>query len=132
MSIRTRKRKENYKAVRDKQPKKVANFVEINLNELNAKVEAMQQTAFLQGALGILLMVRDDQLPFEAIDRMIADLQNQIMIVGPKTGVDYEVPGYEPSPEEEILNAIDMFANEEVGEQGVVEDGMGEGGQSDA
>ena len=127
MSIRTRKRKDGYK-----QPKNAPKHIEINLNDLNAKVEAMQQVAFLQGALGILLMVRNDQLPFEAVDEMIADLQNQIMIVGPKTGVDYEVPGYEPSPEEEILDAIGMVANEEVREQGVVEDGMGEGGQVDA
>jgi len=115
---------------RRKKNKKQEGYADIDLVALEEKVEAMQQMAFLQGSVHTLIMLRNGQLPLDLLDAMISDLQQGILLIGPRTGVPFSVPGFEPS--EESDDVISMEENESAGEQGTVEDDLGKGGPSNA
>jgi hypothetical protein len=106
-----------------RKPKRPAKFQTFHVDELanqakilNDKISALQQVALMQGALGILLMVRDCDEPFskEAVQVMIEAAQSRIFEYGPKTGATFAVPGYVPGqivdmePEDRSEEPLDM------------------------
>ena len=129
MSINSRKRKDGYTPTTT-----APRHIEINLNDLNTKIEALMQVSLMQGALGVLLLLRGGALlTEEAVGDMIDEAQARIFEYGPKTGASFSVPGWEPLIDDVFTavtdDAIGMVADEE---QEVVKDDMEDGEQNDA
>ena len=118
MSINSRKRKNGYKPTTTA-PKPI----EIDPNGLATKIEALMQVSLMQGALGVLLLLRDGALlTEEAIGDMIDEAQARIFEYGPLTGATFSVPGWTPLIDDVFTavtdDAIGMVADDDDMENG--------------